>query len=168
MSDTTKSTTSFFGGAVTVDGGRVQLHDAAVLTSSHMDALVHQAVFGDEGERTFARWLVWELGQIVGVRAASIHELYVARGQGKCRGFTVPAMNIRALAYDTTRAIFRTANTLQAGAFILEIARSEIAYTDQRPDEYVSVILAAALREGYRGPVFIQGDHFQVNHKKFS
>ena len=147
MSDTTKPTTSFFGGAVTVDGGRVQLHDAAVLTSSHMDALVHQAVFGDEGERTFARWLVWELGQIVGVRATSIHELYVARGQGKCRGFTVPAMNIRALAYDTTRAIFRTANTLQAGAFILEIARSEIAYTDQRPDEYVSVILAAALRE---------------------
>ena len=68
----------------------------------------------------------------------------------------------------TTRAIFRTANTLQAGAFILEIARSEIAYTDQRPDEYVSVILAAALREGYRGPVFIQGDHFQVNHKKFA
>ena len=168
MSDTTKPTTSFFGGAVTVDGGRVQLHDAAVLTSAHMDALVHQAVFGNEGERTFARWLVWELGQTVGVRAASIHELYIARGQGKCRGFTVPAMNIRALAYDTTRAIFRTANTLQAGAFILEIARSEIAYTDQRPDEYVSVILAAALREGYRGPVFIQGDHFQVNHKKFA
>ncbi len=168
MSDTTKPTTSFFGGAVTVDGGRVQLHDVAVLTSAHMDALVHQAVFGNEGERTFARWLVWELGQTVGVRAASIHELYIARGQGKCRGFTVPAMNIRALAYDTTRAIFRTANTLQAGAFILEIARSEIAYTDQRPDEYVSVILAAALREGYRGPVFIQGDHFQVNHKKFA
>jgi fructose-bisphosphate aldolase class II len=168
MSDTTKPTTTLFGGAVSVEGGRVQLHDAAVLTSAHMDALVHQAVFGSEGERTFARWLVWELGQIVGVRSASIHELYVARGEGKCSGFTVPAMNIRALTYDTTRAIFRTANTLQAGAFILEIARSEIAYTDQRPDEYVSVILAAALREGYRGPVFIQGDHFQVNHKKFA
>ncbi|WP_411280573.1 class II fructose-bisphosphate aldolase [Gemmatimonas sp.] len=168
MSDTTKPTTSLFGGAVTVEGDLVQLHDAAVLTSGHMDALVHQAVFGNEGERTFARWLVWELGQTVGVRAASIHQLYVARGHGKCGGFTVPAMNIRALTYDTTRAVFRTANTLQAGAFILEIARSEIAYTEQRPDEYVSVILGAALREGYRGPVFIQGDHFQVNHKKFA
>ena len=168
MSDTTKPTTTLFGGAVTVEGGRVGLHDAAVLTSPHMDALVHQAVFGNDGERTFARWLVWELGQTVGVRAASIHELYIARGEGKCSGFTVPAMNIRACTYDTTRAIFRTANTLQAGAFILEIARSEIAYTEQRPDEYVSVILAAALREGYRGPVFIQGDHFQVNHKKFA
>ncbi|MBM4191342.1 MAG: aldolase, partial [Gemmatimonadetes bacterium] len=44
---------------------------------------------------------------------------------------------------------------------------SEIAYTEQRPDEYVSVALAAALREGFRGPVFIQGDHFQVNAKKY-
>jgi fructose/tagatose bisphosphate aldolase len=168
MSDTTKLSTSLFDGAVTVQDGRVQLHDAAVLTSAHMDTLVHQAVFGNEGERNFARWLVWELGQTVGVRAASIHELYVARGRGMCQGFTVPAMNIRALTYDTTRAVFRTANALQAGAFILEIARSEIAYTDQRPDEYVAVILAAALREGYRGPVFIQGDHFQVNHKKYA
>src|SRR5207237_9732159 len=38
----------------------------------------------------------------------------------------------------------------------------------QRPAEYVSVMLAAALREGFRGPVFIQGDHFQVNAKKFA
>jgi fructose/tagatose bisphosphate aldolase len=29
-------------------------------------------------------------------------------------------------------------------------------------------MLAAALREGFRGPVFIQGDHFQVNHKKYA
>jgi len=30
------------------------------------------------------------------------------------------------------------------------------------------VILAAAVREGYRGPVFIQGDHFQVNAKNYA
>jgi fructose/tagatose bisphosphate aldolase len=83
-------------------------------------------------------------------------------------GFTVPAMNVRGMAYDTARAIFRVANKLDAGAFILEIARSEIAYTDQRPAEYVAVMLAAALREGFHGPVFIQGDHFQVNAKKYT
>jgi fructose/tagatose bisphosphate aldolase len=77
-------------------------------------------------------------------------------------------MNVRGMTYDTARSIFRTAMHLEAGAFILEIARSEIAYTDQRPSEYVAVILAAALREGFRGPVFIQGDHFQVNAKKFA
>jgi len=80
---------------------------------------------------------------------------------------TVPAMNIRGPSYDTMRAIFRTARTMDGGAFILEIARSEIAYTEQRPEEYVAVALGAALREGYRGPVFIQGDHFQVNAKKY-
>ena len=83
-------------------------------------------------------------------------------------GFTVPAINLRVVTYDAARAIFRTAIAIEAGAFILEIARSEIAYTGQRPHEYVSVILAAALREGFRGPVFIQGDHFQINHKKYA
>ena len=168
MPDTKTAASALFGGAVTVDGGQVQLHDAAALKSAHLDAMVHQAVFGDEGERTVARWLIWELGQIVGVRPASIHDLYIARGQGKCGGFTVPAINVRCATYDTARAIFRTALAMDAGAFIFEIARSEIAYTEQRPSEYVAVILAAALREGYTGPIFIQGDHFQVNHKKFA
>ncbi len=168
MSDTTTPSSALFGGAVTVDGGQVHLHDPGALQSAHLDAVVRQAVFGDEGERTIARWLIWELGQIVGARPASIHDLYIARGQGKCGGFTVPAINVRGVTYDTARAIFRTALAMDAGAFIFEIARSEIAYTEQRPTEYVAVILAAALREGYVGPIFIQGDHFQVNHKKFA
>jgi fructose-bisphosphate aldolase, class II len=94
--------------------------------------------------------------------------LYLARGQGKTGGYTVPAINVRGMAYDTARSIFRIAKKLNVGAFLCEIARSEIAYTDQRPGEYVAVILAAALREGFRGPVFIQGDHFQVSAKKFA
>ena len=168
MTPETSSTTLLFGGAVTVENGRVHVHDPNALTTPHMDTLVWTAVFADETERNTARWLLWELGQIAGVRPASIHDLYVARGQGKCGGFTVPAMNVRGMTYDTARSIFRTANAMDAGAFILEIARSEIAYTEQRPAEYVSVMLAAALREGFRGPLFIQGDHFQVNHKKYA
>ncbi len=159
---------SVFGGDVLVDGGRVTVKREAALASQKMDALVRTAVFGDAIAKDDARWLIWELGQAVGVRPSSIHDLYLARGQGKISGFTVPAVNIRAMTYDTARAIFRTAIKMEAGAFIFEIARSEIAYTDQRPAEYVAVILAAALREGFRGPVFIQGDHFQVNHKKFA
>ena len=79
----------------------------------------------------------------------------------------MPAINVRMLAYDTARAIFRAARAGKAGAIMLEIARSEIAYTDQRPAEYVSVLIGAALREGYVLPLFIQGDHCQVNHKKY-
>src|SRR6185503_7662367 len=130
--------------------------------------LVREAVFATGEARDYARWLIWEIGASVGVRPASINGLYMARGKGLVHGFTVPAINVRGAAYDTARAIFRTAIKLNASAFILEIARSEIGYTDQRPAEYVAVVLAAALREGFRGPVFIQGDHFQVNAKKFA
>jgi fructose-bisphosphate aldolase, class II len=138
------------------------------LESDQMDKLAYDAVFGDDDTKAHARWAIWELGQRVGTRPASIWSLYHARGEGKVHGFTVPAINIRGLTYDTARSVFRTARKTNAGAFILEIARSEIGYTDQRPAEYSAVILAAALREGFRGPVFIQGDHFQVNAKKFA
>jgi fructose-bisphosphate aldolase, class II len=156
------------GDAISVQNDRVTVVREADLASPKMDALVREAVFGTGTSRDFARWLIWESGAAVGVRPASIDGLYMARGKGLVHGFTVPAINVRGAAYDTARAIFRTAKKLNAGAFILEIARSEIGYTDQRPAEYVSVMLAAALREGFRGPVFIQGDHFQVNHKKFA
>jgi len=162
-----ESLNSLFGDDVTVRDGRVAVSRPAALGSPAMDRLVRAAVFGDGDEKEHARWLIWELGQAVGVRASSIQDLYMARGRGETHGFTVPAINVRGMAYDTARAIFRTAIKLHAGAFLLEIARSEIAYTDQRPAEYVAVMLAAALREGFRGPVFIQGDHFQVNAKKF-
>ena len=136
--------------------------------SAKIDALVRQAVFGSEDEKAHARWMIWEMGQQAGVRPASIHDLYLARGRGEVPPFTTPAMNVRILSYDAGRAIFRAAKQLDAGAIICEIARSEIAYTDQRPAEYVAVMTAAALREGFTGPLFIQGDHVQVNAKKYA
>lgn len=166
--ETSSAERDYFPGAVTVQDGHVTVSDPSVLQSDQLDALVRAAVFTTGQEREYARWLLWEIGQAVGVRPASIHDLYMARGRGEVSGFTVPAINVRAATYDTARAIFRTAVKMNAGAFILEIARSEIAYTDQRPAEYVSVLIGAALREGFRGPLFVQGDHFQVNAKKFA
>src|SRR5213596_2319483 len=136
--------------------------------SAAMDDLVRQAVFGAPDEREQARWLIWEIGQQAGVRPASIHELYLTRGRGEVPPFTTPAMNIRVLSYDSARAVFRAAKRLDVGALICEIARSEIGYTEQRPAEYVAVMTAAALREGFTGPLFIQGDHVQVNAKKYA
>ena len=155
-------------GAVRVEDGKIRIVDEAALASTALDDLVRAAVFGEKDARDNARWLIWEIGQTVGVVPSSIHDLYMARGRGETGGYTVPAINVRGMSYDTARSIFRTAAKLNAGAFLLEIARSEIAYTDQRPSEYVAVMMAAALREGWRGPLFIQGDHFQVNAKKFA
>ena len=166
--DKIESLNALFGSAVSVRDGKVAVSGEAAVASDAMDRLVRAAVFGETDEKEHARWLIWEIGQAVGVRAASIQDLYMARGRGEVNGFTVPAINVRGMAYDTARSIFRTAIKMNAGAFLLEIARSEIAYTDQRPAEYVAVMLAAALREGFRGPVFIQGDHFQVSAKKYA
>jgi fructose/tagatose bisphosphate aldolase len=167
MADMTEQAAGLFSGAVALMPGGVTVKDPARLRSEAMDRLAAQAVFGAAPEREAARWLIWELAQATGARPASVHDLYLARGRGECGGFTVPAINIRMMAYDSARAVFRAARQGRAGAIILEIARSEIAYTDQRPAEYVAVVLAAALREGYTRPVFIQGDHCQVNAKKY-
>ena len=167
MADATRQVIDLYGGGVTLVPGGIKVRDQAKLRSPATDRLVWQAVFANGEERDAARWLLWELGQITGARPASINDLYLARGRGECGGFTVPAINVRMLGYDTARAIFRAARAGKAGAIILEIARSEIAYTEQRPAEYVSVIIGAALREGYSLPLFIQGDHCQVNHKKY-
>jgi fructose/tagatose bisphosphate aldolase len=102
-----------------------------------------------------------------GIYPWSINDLYLARGKGKFGGFTVPAINLRTMTYDLARAIFRVAKKINAGMFIFEIARSEMGYTDQIPIEYTSMCLAAAIKEGFSGPVFIQGDHFQLKAKKY-
>lgn len=154
-------------GAVQVDGDRVVVSDEAALTDK-IDGLVYSAVFSDGLVRDVARWLIWEIGQAIGIYPASIHELYMAVGRGEIpANFTVPAMNVRAMNYNTSRAIFRAANKLDVGAMIFEIARSEMGYTNQRPAEYVSAVIAAAIKEGYRGPLFIQGDHFQISAKRY-
>ena len=44
-----------------------------------MDALVGMAVFGEAADKEGARTLLWQLGQAVGVKPASIHDLYLAR-----------------------------------------------------------------------------------------
>lgn len=167
MEQVVRDLIEFFAGGVRYDGEAVVVVSPAALRGSAMDRLVRRAVFGEGKERSAARWLIWELAQASGCRPASIHDLYLARGRGECGGFTVPAMNLRLLTYDMARAMFRALKVREVGAFICEIARSEIAYTDQRPAEYASVVLAAALREGFSGAVFIQGDHFQLNPSKY-
>jgi fructose/tagatose bisphosphate aldolase len=148
---------------------RVSVTNIGAMTGDLVDKLAWTAAFGADADiRGTARWLIRSLAAAHGVRPASIHDLYIAMGHGEATGFTVPAINVRAMAYDTARAVVRSAKKLNAGAFIFEIARSEIGYTEQRPHEYAAIVLAAALREGFKGPIFIQGDHVQTNAKKYN
>ncbi|MEK6372871.1 MAG: class II fructose-bisphosphate aldolase [Acidobacteriota bacterium] len=134
----------------------------------NIDQIVRVAVFGDGEAKAGARRTIHLEARKRGAVSSSIFPLYAAIGRGEVtRRFTVPAFNIRALTYDSARALFRAAMRHDVGAFIFEIARSEIGYTEQRPGEYAACVLAAALRERFEGPVFIQGDHFQASAKKW-
>ncbi len=150
---------------LTLTNDGVQVKDIQQLRNA-MDSLVYEAVFAEDDKKTALLTLVKEAAKAAGAIPASIQTLYEEMGRNY-PGFTVPAINIRGLTYDVARVIFRKALDMKVGPFIFEIARSEIGYTKQRPLEYAAVVLAAAVREGYTGPVFIQGDHFQLVRKYY-
>jgi fructose/tagatose bisphosphate aldolase len=152
--------------AIELNGG-VRVKDPAAVRGDLIDRLAHTAVFGQGEVRDAARWLIWELGWATGIKSASIDSLYQARAREEYSGCTVPAINVRAMAYDFARAIVASAKRRNVGAFIFELARSEMGYTDQSCDEFATVMMAAAIKEGHTGPVFIQGDHYQADAKKY-
>lgn len=136
---------------------------------SNIDKLIYSAIFSpDEEIKKSSKISIRRTAEERGIKLASIHDLYMAFGNNKISGFTVPAINIRTLTYDTAGIIFQIMKEKKVGPVIFEIARSEIKYTDQQPDEYVVSILAAAIKEKYVGPVFIQGDHYQFSAKNFA
>jgi len=137
------------------------------LRTEYIDPLVYTAVFGDDETRPAARWIIWQAAWEVGVKSASIDALYQARSRGGYEDLTVPAVNVRGMAYETARALVRAALAKNCGAFIFELARSEMGYTLQDCEEFATVVTAASIREGFVGPIFIQGDHFQANATRF-
>lgn len=153
-------------GIIYIENGQVKLKDSAKLKEA-MDSLIYSAVFTEDVDKRNGLFiLIKEACKEAGVVPSSIQGLYEEMGKGY-PGFTVPAINIRGLTYDVARAIFRQAIKMNVGAVIFEIARSEIGYTKQRPLEYSTLVIASALKEGYRCPVFIQGDHFQLVRKNY-
>ena len=153
----------------TQDNGGIKIEDADKLRGDALDQLVQNAVLNPSAEiKGLSRFLIKSAALELGIVNSSIQGLYDARGRGEVKGFTVPALNIRGMPYELCRAIFRTAIKSNAGAFIFELAKSEMSYTFQEPTELSTVILAAAIKEGFTGPVFIQGDHFQVNVKNYA
>jgi fructose/tagatose bisphosphate aldolase len=153
----------------TPDNGGLKIENADRLRGDVLDQLIQNAVLNPSPEiKGLSRFLIKSAALELGIVSSSIQGLYEARGRGEVKGFTVPALNIRGMPYELCRAIFRTAIKMNSGAFIFELAKSEMSYTFQNPHELSTVILAAAIKEAYTGPVFIQGDHFQVNAKNYA
>jgi fructose/tagatose bisphosphate aldolase len=158
----------YLEGSLAFTDHEIKITDRKLL-QENIHKLAEQSALGKGSEKGAAQYIIRKAALAFGSILSSTNDLYKARGRGEIPfTFTVPAMNLRMLAFDSARAVFRVAREMNAGLFIFEIARSEMGYTDQRPAEYVSSVLAAAIAEGYTGPVFIQGDHFQVSAKKYA
>ncbi len=149
--------------------GDVRILDVSRFREKLIDDLIHTAVFSSNPDiQEAAAFLIRRGAAQLGIMPASIQSLYEAMGRKEVGGFTVPAINIRGMTYHVAQAVFRAAMKGDVGPVIFEIARSEIGYTRQRPQEYACNVLAAAVKSGWCGPVFLQGDHFQINAKKFA
>jgi fructose/tagatose bisphosphate aldolase len=157
------------GDAIRIDAGpEITILEASTI-AEQIEHVVHTATLAEEPHRSLACWLIRACAVKLGVIPASIHDLYAARSRGEIRNdFTVPAINLRAIPFYAARSVFKAALKYRAKAMIFEIARSEMGYTAQRPMEYTASVLGAALAVGYEGPVFIQGDHFQVSASRYA
>ncbi len=150
------------------DDENITVKDENKLREFGIDYLIYTAVLSDDPQaRHLCRVYIRKLAKTLGIFPASIFPLYEAFGKGEVSGFTVPAMNMRAITYDVAREVFKKSIEHTAGAFIFELSRSEAIYTKQNQDEVAICVLAAAIKEGYVGPVFLQGDHYQFDSKKF-
>ena len=129
-----------------ISDGDIKVLDSEKLKRLFIDDLIFTAVFSPQEEvRKAARWLIRRTGEALGIFSASIQPLYEAMGRKEVTGFTVPASNIRALTYDVSQAVLRAIMKGDVGPVIFEIARSEIDYTLQRPEEYTCAVTAAAI-----------------------
>lgn len=133
-----------------------------------LDRWALAAALAEPETRQVAIWAIREAAHAAGLIPASIHELYVARGKDLWSHKTVPAMNLRGWTYQTCRAAFRAARKMDAGLLIFEQALAEAIYAKQTPAEYTAAVLAAGLREGHTGPIFLQADHDQINAANYA
>lgn len=132
-----------------------------------VDELARNASLGTAIQRTAARRKLLAAASRQGIWLASPQPIYASRAKVVPeRPWSLAAINVRGMGYRVCRSIFRAAIDQQVGAFCLEVARSEMTYGKQRPDDLAAAALAAALREGYRGPIFLQGDHYRVDREK--
>jgi fructose/tagatose bisphosphate aldolase len=138
--------------------------------SAHARDLAGLALFHPAAEaRRDARYVLRIAARKSGAWFSSIAALYEARGRGEVApDFTVPAINVRGMTFDVAAACFRAMTSTQTAAAVFELNRAEVEFTAQSPRDFATCVLAAALAEGWQGPVFIQLDHLMANAKAFA
>lgn len=142
--------------------------DEGILRNRDVDYLARESAFSANIDvKKSASRLLMEVGEGIGIHSSSMHDLYQARKEGKVLvKATVPANNIRGMAFDTIKTAFDVA-IKHNGFVIFEIAKSEIGYTKQPLYEYSAQVYAAAIKAGYKGKIFMQLDHAQYDKVRY-
>ena len=148
--------------------GDMEIIDEDRLRSETIDYLARECTLNTNKDvRESAQHIVREAGLLLGLKPASLHDFYIARNEDVWDNLTNPTFNLRAGVYSEAMQIYRKVINSAVGIFGFELARSETRYTEQRPGEYLAVCTAAGIKEGYTGPMFGIGDHYQVAKDKY-
>lgn len=153
---------------VEVTNTGVKVLNVEQLRSTLIDKLVYDATFNpDKKVVALCRKLIWDIAPALGAVIESPYNQFLNKSKDT-RKYSWAAINIRGMGYNTARADFASMVRNKVKYAKEEIAKSEIKYSGQRPAEYTTSILAAAIKEGYVGPIYLQGDHFQTALKDYT
>ena len=142
-------------GILQIREGDVGILDRERVRGPLLDRLAETAARHQSGEmRGTARWLLKVIAPHFGVYFASSKRLREVAP----RGWTLPAVSIRAEDYAGLRALFRAAVQTDAGAFFLVPADSGNTRAFNDPALPAPLAAAAAVQEGFAGPLFIGRD----------
>lgn len=148
-------------GCVEVHGNAVRIIDAGRLREERIDALVYNAMFQpSERVRYFLAWLIRQVAAGNAIYPSSLQGWYARVGRGQAPSFTIPALRLRMISYAAGRAAFRAMRETGAGAVVFSLDGA--AKPAQSPLDYATCLLAAAIREGYEGPLFLEADFLRA------
>ena len=149
--------------------GQIKIINNELLINELIDDLIYSVIFSENKMVVQkCKYIILNTARSMGITPCSTNNLYKnGFAKEKIKDITVPAINIRTMTYDIAQIIFKEIIDNEIGILIFEIARSEINYTKQSPSEYATCIFAAGIKTGYKGCVFLQGDHYQFNKTSF-
>lgn len=148
-------------GLVQISKGTVRVLDPIRVRERLIDPLIETAISHEKPDlRGTTRWIIKMLAQEMGVYPSSIQGLYEAMDQGKFGGLTIPTISVEGLDYDSVRAIIRAVRDNNVGAFVLQMHQSQTDEKGSYPFEHAAILLAAAIKEKFVGPIFFKWTYF--------
>lgn len=167
--DTFDGLKAFLRDSVTFNGTSISLRSRRIFTEQHIDRLAYESVFHeDPAMRSRVRWVILQLCAEDRIFPASLQSFSESRARGDAGGLTVPVLCLPTLTYDLACAVFRAATRQRVGLFSFALSRADLETTGQAFDEYSAVIMGAALRECWQGPVFLQAGPLRIDADRFA